>query len=205
MVVNYQTVLFALQHRGLLRSGETVLVLGAAGGIGTAAVQVAEGLGARVIAGVASDAQAQTARAAGAKEDVVLNPGFAAQVREMTEGSGVDLVLDPLGDWLFEESVRALAPGGRVVVVGFAAGGIPSIKVNRLLLRNASVVGAAFGAFLDVDPGLMGRQSAWLNEQALRGVLRPHLEAVYPFEQLPEALSRLDRGEIRGKAVVRVV
>ena len=204
MVVNYQTVLFALQRRGQAKRGDHVLVMGAAGGIGTAALQVARGLGARVLAGVADDNQAETARAAGATETIVLRTGFAATVREMTEGRGVDVVLDPLGDWLFDEAVRALAPEGRVIVVGFAAGEIPSIKVNRLLLRNAGVIGAAFGAFLDVDPGIMQRQAESLHSMISAGAINPRIDAVYEFHELPETLRRLGRGEIRGKAVVRL-
>ncbi|MFV9431733.1 NADPH:quinone oxidoreductase family protein [Rhodococcus aetherivorans] len=202
MVVNYHTVHFALSRRGGLAPGETVLVMGAAGGIGTAAIQVAKGLGARVVAGVSGAHRAHIAEAAGADETVVLEGGFASVIRDKTGGRGVDVVLDPVGDWLFEEAVRSLAPEGRLLVVGFAAGKIPALKVNRLLLRNISVVGAAFGAFLEVDPTLMKEQAESLDRMIAAGVVAPYMGARFEFEDLPGALDRLDRGEIEGKAVV---
>ncbi|MBG0855786.1 NADPH:quinone oxidoreductase family protein [Streptomyces spinoverrucosus] len=202
MIVNYHTVHFALARRGQLKVGETVLVMGAGGGIGTAAIQVALGLGASVIAGVADEGQAETARAAGAAEVVVLGEHFAALVSELTGGRGVDAVLDPLGDWLFGEAVRALAPEGRILVIGFAAGRIPEIKVNRLLLRNASVVGVAFGAFLEQDPGLMREQARSLDRMVDEGIVRPQIGARFTFEEIPEALGRLEKGLIPGKGVV---
>ncbi|MBM9467930.1 NADPH:quinone oxidoreductase family protein [Nakamurella leprariae] len=201
ILVNHQTALFALQRRAALRAGEVVLVLGGAGGIGTAAIQVATGLGARVIAGVSRPERVEVAAAAGADDVLVLEPGFAARVKELA-GRGVDVVVDPVGDWLFDEAVRCLAPEGRIVVVGFAAGGIPKIGVNRVLLRNISVIGAAWGAFQDLEPGLIARQAATLDGLARQGFVRPQLDSVVPFEQLPEVLERLGRGEVRGKAVV---
>lgn len=203
MIVNYHTVLFALERRAGLRSGETTLVLGAAGGIGSAAVQVARALGARVIAGVADDAQAETARAAGAHEVLVLEPGFATSLRAR-HGRGIDVVVDPLGDWLFDEAIRCLDPEGRLVVLGFAAGRIPTLAVNRLLLRNVAVVGAAWGAFLDLEPTLVARQAARLDSLRAAGHLVPHVDREFAFEDLPDALNLLSRGEIRGKAVVAV-
>lgn len=204
MIVNYQTVLFALQRRARTSKGETVFVMGAAGGIGTAAVQVALGLGARVIAGVANESQIPTAEAAGALETIVIDRGFSATLKDMTGARGVDVVVDPLGDWMFDEAIRGLAPEGRIAVIGFAAGEIPVMKVNRLLLRNIGVIGAAYGAFLELEPGLNSRQADFLNELAASGFVRPQLDAVYPFEDLPEIMHRLGRGEIRGKAVISV-
>jgi NADPH2:quinone reductase len=113
MVVNYHTVHFGLVRRGRVQKDETLLVLGAGGGIGSAALQVGRGLGARAIAGVANEEQAETARAAGADDVLVLEQGYAKQIKAMTDGRGVDAVLDPLGDWLFDEALRALAPEGR--------------------------------------------------------------------------------------------
>jgi NADPH2:quinone reductase len=202
MVVNYHTVLFGLSRRGRVQPGETVLVMGAGGGIGSAAVQVALGLGARVIAGVADENQVSTAQAAGAPEVVVLEQGFSARIRELTGGRGVDAVLDPLGDWLFDEALRALAPEGRILVIGFAAGQIPQVKVNRLLLRNVGVLGVAFGAFLELDPALMGEQARSLDRMVADGAVNPHIGARFDFERIPEALAQLERGEIPGKGVV---
>jgi NADPH2:quinone reductase len=201
-IINYHTVHFALARRGALRSGESLLVLGAGGGIGSAAVQVGKGLGAHVIGGVANDAQLDAAREAGADEVLVLSEGFSARVRELTGGRGADVVLDPLGDWLFGEAIRALAPEGRILVVGFAAGAIPELKVNRLLLKNVSAVGVAWGAFLDIDKELMVRASRSIAEMYAAGVLRPLIGGDVDFAGIPDALHRLSRGEIRGKAVV---
>ena len=202
MVVNYHTAHFGLARRGRVQPGETVLVMGAGGGIGTAAVQVALGLGASVIAGVTNEGQVAVARAAGAREVIVLDAEFSGTVRELTAGRGVDAVLDPLGDWLFDEAIRALAPEGRVLVLGFAAGGIPEVKVNRLLLRNVSVVGVAFGAFLERAPGLMAEQARSLDQMVAAGVVRAQIGARFAFEDLPAALTRLERGLIPGKGVV---
>lgn len=202
MVVNYHTVHFALSRRGGAKAGETVLVMGAAGGIGTAAVQVATGLGARVLAGVANAEQVSTAQAAGAREVVVLEQGFARTLREMTGGRGVDVVLDPLGGWLFDEAIRGIAPGGRLLVIGFAAGEIPNLRVNRLLLRNVGVLGVAFGAFLELDRELMARQARSLDDMCASGVVRPHIGRRFTFEEVPDALRMLARGQIHGKGVV---
>jgi NADPH2:quinone reductase len=204
MVVNYHTTYFALARRGRLRSGEKLLVLGAGGGIGTAAIQVGVGLGATVIGGVADAEQAKIARAAGAAETLILAEGFAARVKEMVGGRGVDVVLDPLGDWIFAEALRALAPEGRALVVGFAAGGIPEIKTNRLLLRNIEAVGVGWGAFLDLDPEIVPEASKALGEMYAAGAIRPQVGARYAFEELPAALERLGRGEIPGKAVAEL-
>jgi NADPH2:quinone reductase len=201
-IINYHTVHFALSRRGSLRTGESLLVLGAAGGIGSAAVQVGKGLGAHVIGGVATEGQVEAAREAGADEVLVLDQGFSASVREMTGGRGVDVVLDPLGDWLFGEAIRALAPEGRILVVGFAAGAIPAVKVNRLLLKNVSAVGVAWGAFLDIDEELMVRASRSIAAMYSAGSLRPLIGQQFDFESIPDALHQLSRGEIRGKAVV---
>jgi NADPH:quinone reductase len=198
--VNYHTVLFALDRRARLTAGERVLVLGAAGGIGTAAIQIARGLGATVVAGVATDDQVAVAEKAGADEVLVLEPGFAARVR--AGGRGVDLVVDPVGDWLFDEALRCLEPEGRLAVIGFAAGQIPTVAVNRLLLRNVAVIGAAFGAFLDREPALVGRQAERIFSLAEQGFVNPPVDRVVGFDALPQTLEALGRGEVRGKAVV---
>ncbi len=204
-IINYHTTHFALARRGRLEAGETVLVLGAAGGIGSAAVQVAKGLGARVIGGVAGPEQEEAAREAGADDVLVLAEGFSAAVRELTDGRGVDVVLDPLGDWVFAEALRTLAPEGRILVVGFAAGAIPQLGINRLLLKNVSAVGVAWGAFLDLDAELMARAGRDIAAMHAEGTVKPLVSASFTFADIPEALRRLGRGEIRGKAVVDLV
>src|SRR5205807_820110 len=130
LVLNYHTAYFALKLRGRLAAGETVLVHGAAGGVGTASLQVAKGLGARTIAVVSSDGKERVARDAGADEVVRSDSAWKDQAKEIS-GGGVDIVLDPVGGDRFTDSIRALREGGRVVVVGFTGGSIPEVRVNR--------------------------------------------------------------------------
>src|SRR3954463_10513389 len=139
LVLNYHTAYFALKMRGRLTEGETVLVHGAAGGVGTASIQVANGLGGRTIAVVSSDEKEQVARDAGADEVLRADGAWKDEAKELS-GGGVDLVLDPVGGDRFTDSLRSLREGGRVVVVGFTAGSIPEVKVNRLLLNNTEVI-----------------------------------------------------------------
>lgn len=202
LVVNHHTVHFALARRGHVAAGESVLVLGAAGGIGTAAVQVAKGLRARVIAGVAREDEVAVAQEAGADDVVILKEGFSQQIRDLTDGAGVDVILDPLGDWLFDEGVRALAWEGRILVVGFAAGDIPTLRTNRLLLRNISAIGVAWGATLAKDPALLSWGAESLHRMYAEGSVHPQIGHRFSFDDLPLALEKLDAHEIRGKAVI---
>ena len=156
--MNYLTALFALQERGQVRADETVLVHGAAGGVGTATLQVAKGLGARTIGVVSTPEKADFARAAGADETVLVD-GFKDAVQELTGGRGVDVVLDVVGGDVFTDSLRCLAEQGRLLVVGFAAGqGIPEVKVNRLLLGNLDVRGVGWGGYAMTRPPYMHEQ-----------------------------------------------
>src|ERR1700744_875613 len=145
LVLNYHTAYFALIARGRLAEGETVVVHGAAGGVGTATLQVARAWGAHTIGVVSSDAKEKVAREAGAEEVVRSDGPWKDQVRELTDG-GADIVLDPVGGDRFTDSLRALRAFGRVVVVGFTGGSIPEVRVNRLLLNNTEVIGAGWGA-----------------------------------------------------------
>ena len=202
-VMNYHTAHFALHRRGRMRAGETVLVHGAGGGVGSAAVQVARGGGAHVVAVVSTDVKEEVARRAGAGE-VVRVDGWLDAVREMTGGRGADVVLDPVGGERFADSVRALAPEGRLLVVGFAEGEIPTLRVNRLLLRNAEVVGVAWGAFVGGDPGLTAEIQADLERLIANGTVRPILDSTYALEQGGEAVARLEERGALGKVVLRV-
>jgi NADPH2:quinone reductase len=202
--MNYLTALFALEERGGLREGETVLVHGAAGGVGTATLQVAKGLGARTIAVVSTEEKAAFARAAGADE-VVVGPDFKDAVKGLTQGKGVDVVLDVVGGPAFTDSLRCLAEQGRVLVVGFAAGqGIPEVKVNRLLLGNTDVRGVGWGAYAMTRPGYMQQQWHRLEPMIASGVVRPPIGATYELGDFGRALVDMDERRTLGKSVVRV-
>lgn len=201
--MNYLTADFALAERADLRAGETVLVHGAAGGVGTASIQVAKGMGARVIAVVSTEAKAQVARDAGADEAVLLD-GFKDAVLGLTDG-GVDVVVDVVGGDVFTDSLRVLAPQGRLLVVGFAAGqGIPQVKVNRLLLNNVDVRGVGWGAYAMARPGYMAEQWQRLVPMLESGVVRPPVGATYPLEDFGQALVDMAERRTLGKSVVRV-
>ena len=202
--LNYLTAHFALAERAGLREGETVLVHGAAGGVGTATLQVSRGLGARTVAVVSTDAKGEVARRAGA-DDVVLLDGFRDAVAQLTGGRGVDVVVDVVGGDVFTDSLRSLAPQGRLLVVGFAAGqGIPEVKVNRLLLNNTDVRGVGWGAYAMVRPGYMQEQWAALLPLLEDGVIDPQIGATYDLDDFGRALADLDDRAVLGKAVVRV-
>ncbi|QNN54488.1 NADPH:quinone oxidoreductase family protein [Nocardioides mesophilus] len=198
--MNYLTAQFALATRAGLRSGETVLVHGAAGGVGTASLQVAKGYGARTIAVVSTEEKAEVARRAGADE-VVLVDGFLAAVKELTGGVGVDVVVDVVGGDLMTDSLRALAPLGRLLVVGFTAGSIPEVRVNRLLLNNIDVRGVGWGAYAMVRPGFMRDQWRELLPMLESGVVDPPIGATYGIDEMPRALTDLAERRTLGKAV----
>jgi len=202
--MNYLTALFALTTRGQVRAGETVLVHGAAGGVGTATLQVARALGARTIGVVSTHEKADFARAAGADE-VVLLDRFKEEVHGLTDGRGVDVVVDVVGGEVFTDSLRCLAEEGRLLVVGFAAGqGIPEVKVNRLLLGNLDVRGVGWGAFALGRPGFMRRQWDELLPMVGSGAVAPPIGATYDLDGFAQALTDLDARRTLGKSVVEV-
>jgi NADPH2:quinone reductase len=200
--MNYLTALAALERRGRLQPGETVLVHGAAGGTGSAAVQVGKGLGARVIAAVSTPEKAQSALAAGADEAVLTTEDWRPQVLELS-GGGVDVIFDPVGGDLFHESLRCLASEGRLVVVGFAARSIPQIAVNRLLLRDVDVCGCKW-SILATAPGGLDAASARLGAMIDAGVVRPQVGARHALEDGADALRAMEARRTRGKAVLLV-
>jgi NADPH2:quinone reductase len=203
LVLNYHTAWFSLKMRGRLAQGETVLVHGAAGGVGTASLQVAKGLGARTIAVVSSDEKAQIARDAGADEVVRSDGAWKDEVKELS-GGGVDVVLDPVGGDRFTDSLRSLAEGGRVVVVGFTGGSIPEVRVNRLLLNNTEVIGAGWGAYVMSKPPLAREIGAEIGRLVDDGFVRPIVGARFPLEQAAEALELIDERGATGKVVLEV-
>jgi NADPH2:quinone reductase len=203
LILNYHTAYFALLLRGRLAAGETVLVHGAAGGVGTASLQVAKGLGAKTIALVSSDAKKAVAEQAGADHTLLLGEGWKDAVLELS-GGGVDMVLDPVGGDRFTDSLRSLREGGRLVVVGFTGGSIPEVRVNRLLLRNTEVVGAGWGAYVMGKPDLNREIGAAVNGMVDAGFIRPIVGERFPLERAAEALRTLDERRATGKIVLDV-
>ena len=198
MVTNFQTAHLALTRRGRLRAGETVLVLGAAGGVGVAAIAVARALGAgRVVAVVSDAARAEVAREAGADSVRLLAEDWEREER-------ADLVVDPVGGDAFARGLRALNPEGRILVVGFASGTIPQLGVNRLLLRHTDVVGVNYGGMLMVDQAFP--QAAWadLSRWFTEGTLRPAGISEHPLAGVPEVLRVLGERRLTGKPVAIV-
>lgn len=199
---NYQTMYFALARRGALRPGETVLVLGSAGGIGVASIQIAKALQARVIAMVHRRHAIEFVKSLGADVVLPLTDGWLQAVQDATGGRGVDLVVDPIGGDAFDDAVRALATEGRLLVVGFAAGaGIPTVKVNRLLLRNVSVVGVGYGEYLNRNPGSQSVFEFGVGELVKAG-LRPPPPVRFPLAKGADALQSLADGGVLGKLVL---
>jgi len=203
LILNYHTAYFALAMRGRLRSGETVLVHGAAGGVGTAALQVAKGLGARTIAVVSTEAKRGVAEQAGADETVLVGDSWKDEVRSLSDG-GVDVVIDPVGGDRFTDSLRALREDGRLIVVGFTGGSIPEVRVNRLLLNNTEVVGAGWGAYVMGKPQLNREVGAAIGRMVQEGFIRPVVGERFPLEQAGEALRALDERRATGKVVLEV-
>jgi NADPH2:quinone reductase len=203
LVLNYHTAYFALRLRGRLRAGEWVLVHGAAGGVGTATLQVAKGLGARTVAVVSSDEKEQVARAAGADEVLRSDGPWKDEAKEVS-GGGVDVVLDPVGGSRFTDSIRSLREQGRVIVVGFTEGSIPEVKVNRLLLGNTEIIGAGWGAYVLGKPEVTREIGAAVAELMASGAVSPIVGARFGFEQAGEALKLIDGRGATGKVVLEV-
>jgi NADPH2:quinone reductase len=203
LILNYHTAYFALAMRGRLKQGETVLVHGAAGGVGTAVLQVARGLGAHTIAVVSDTRKAQVAQEAGAEQVVLLKEGWKDEVKQLS-GGGVDVVLDPVGGERFTDSLRALRENGRLVVVGFTGGSIPEVRVNRLLLNNTEVVGAGWGAYVMSKPELNREVGAAVGRMVDEGVVRPIVGERFPLERAGEALRAIEERRATGKVVLAV-
>ena len=204
-VLNYQTALFCLVDRGRLTAGESVLVMGAAGGVGTSAIQVAKGIGAGPVIGLVSTPdKAEVARAAGADHTVLVSDTWKDEVVALTGGRGVDMTYDPVGGDRFLDGVRALARGGRLVVVGFAGGDIPTIKVNRLLLRNTGIIGAAWGEAAAADPGLAPDLHRRLVELVEAGAIAPPIGRIFPFDDAAAAFRSLEDRTATAKVLLEM-
>ncbi len=203
MPINVLSADFALGERGQLVAGETVLIHGAAGGLGVALIQQAKLRGSTVIAVVSTPEKAELAQSVGA-DHAIFSYEFLAEVRRLTDGRGVDMVLDPVGGERFTDSLRSLASRGRLVVLGFTGGSIPSVRVNRLLLTNTTVIGAGWEGLMEVCSVSLSEQWDRLASDVARGALEPVISDVIPFDHTPEAVAALDERRARGKIVVDV-
>lgn len=202
--LNYPTAILGLEMRGRMRPGETVLVHGAAGGTGTAATQVARAMECRVFGVVSSEPKARAALESGANVVLRSDAEWKDRALELTDGRGVDLVWDPVGGDRVLDTMRALAPGGRWVVVGFTGGPIPNVPLNRVLLRNIDVVGSYIGGYLAQERDGRQRLNARLVELLAGGHIRPVLGATYALEDGADALRAIDARQAIGKVVLRV-
>ena len=201
----YGTSDHALRDRGALRAGETLLVLGAAGGVGLAAIEIGKALGAQVIACASSEEKLEVCRAHGA--DATIN--YAAEdlrerIQAITGKSGVDVVYDPVGGPYSEPAFRSIAWRGRLLVVGFAAGEIPRLPLNLALLKGASVVGVFWGDFARREPKQFAASVRQLGSWFAEGRLRPHVSRTFPLEQAAEALKLMAARQVKGKVVLKV-
>jgi NADPH2:quinone reductase len=203
LILNYHTAYFALKLRGRLAEGEWVLVHGAAGGVGTAALQIAKGLGAKTIAVVSTDEKAAVAEQAGADAVVRSGGAWKDEAKEIS-GGGVDVVLDPVGGDRFTDSLRSLREGGRIVVVGFTGGSIPEVKVNRLLLNNTEVIGAGWGAYIMSKPEVNRQIGAAVDALIAGGFVTPIVGARFPLDAAADALKLIDGRGALGKVVLDV-
>lgn len=201
--LNYVTAWLALEKAGFA-SGQWVLVLGAAGGLGTAALNLIDLLGGRSIALVSSAEKERVALEMGATHVLRGDGSWLPALRELTGGHGVDVVLDPVGGDGFVDHVRALRSGGRILVIGFAGGSIPSIRVNRLLLRNLSVIGFDFDVWEDIVPGTARRTGDAIAALAAEGRIRPYIGSRFPLEHGADAIRVLEDRRALGKVVVDV-
>ncbi len=201
----YTTGLYGLRERGQLRAGEVLLVNGAAGGVGLAAIDIGRYLGARVIAAVGSDDKADIVRQYGA--DAVINyqrESLRDRVRELTDGAGADVIYDPVGGDIFDESVRAVAFGGRILVVGFTSGRIPELRMNQPLLKGCSIVGVLTGTWGDRFPDQHAAVCHEVMDWVAAGHLNPLVSETLPLEGVGEAMQRIAARQVQGRIVLNL-
>jgi NADPH2:quinone reductase len=199
----YPTSYAALIFRANLQAGETLLVHAASGGVGSAALQIGKALGARVIATVGGAEKAEIARELGADEVIdYREDDFVVRVKEITGGSGADVICDSVGGDVFDRSLKCIAWNGRLVVVGFASGRIPELKTNRILLKNIAVTGVHWGAYLDNEPERVPETFAGLFALYREGLIKPLIFNTYALEDLPSALAELASRKTHGKLII---
>ncbi|MFF3568621.1 NADPH:quinone oxidoreductase family protein [Nocardia jiangxiensis] len=203
LTLTYGTAIHALTQRGRLKRDETLLVLGSAGGCGSAAVQIGAAMGARVIAAASTDAKCRTAREMGATDTI--NYGtedLRTQLLRLTDGAGADVIFDPVGGSLFDQAKRCAAWNGRYLVVGFAAGDIPQLGINYTILKSISVTGVAYGMSAIKDPATNITNINQLFDWYTDGRIRPLIGSIYPLEALPDACAALWERRATGKTVI---
>jgi NADPH:quinone reductase len=202
-VLTYGTSHHALKDRAQLKPGETLLVLGAAGGVGLAAIEIGSVMGARVIAAASSAEKLEVCKQHGADEVInYATEDLRDRIKQLTGGKGVDVAFDPVGGDYSESALRSMAWGGRFLVIGFAAGDIPRIPLNLPLLKSCSIVGVFWGSFMERDPKHGQENIHELITWFAEGKLKPHVSATYPLEHAAEALNDLMERKVTGKAVL---
>ena len=203
--MTYGTSMHALKQRANLQAGETLLVLGASGGVGLAAVEIGKAMGARVIAAASSAEKLEVAKNAGADELINYSEtSLKDAVRKLTNGQGLDVIYDPVGGDLFDEAVRTLNWRGRLLVVGFASGRIPELPINLTLLKGASVVGVFWGAFTQREPEANLANFQELFAMYAKGQIKPLVSQTYGLEDYAAAINALGQRKAVGKVVVKV-
>ncbi|UVJ44223.1 NADPH:quinone oxidoreductase family protein [Pseudomonas sp. LS1212] len=203
--MTYGTSMHALKQRGQLQPGETLLVLGASGGVGLAAVEIGKAMGARVIAAASSAEKLAVAKAAGADELINYSEtNLKDEIKRLTDGNGVDVIYDPVGGDLFDQAIRSIAWNGRLLVVGFASGRIPELPVNLALLKGAAVIGVFWGSFAQRQPADNAANFKELFGWYGEGKLKPLVSQMYPLERAGEAIDALGQRKTVGKVVVQV-
>ncbi|MEE4238273.1 MAG: NADPH:quinone oxidoreductase family protein [Anderseniella sp.] len=203
LIVTYGTSLHALRDRAGLQPGETLAVLGASGGVGQAAVEIGKAMGARVIACASSDDKLEFCRSLGADETInYSSEDLKTRLKDLTGGSGVDVIYDPVGAELAEAAFRAIGWKGRFLVIGFAGGAIPKMPLNLALLKGADIVGVFWGDHLKREPELHQANMKQLLDWVLEGKVKPHVHKVYPLGQTAQALQAIARREVLGKVIV---
>ncbi len=202
-VMTYGTSHYALKDRAVLKPGETLLVLGAAGGVGLAAVEIGKVMGARVIAAASTDEKLAVCKQHGA-DDVInyTTEDLKERIKALTQGNGVDVVYDPVGGAYSEAALRGIAWGGRFLVIGFAAGDIPRIPLNLTLLKGCSIVGVFWGSFTARDPKRNQDHLQELLTWFTEGKIKPHISATYPLTHAAEALNDVMQRKVTGKVVL---
>ncbi|MES2817461.1 MAG: NADPH:quinone oxidoreductase family protein [Pseudomonadota bacterium] len=203
--MTYGTSMHALKQRANLQPGETLLVLGASGGVGLAAVEIGKAMGARVIAAASSAEKLDVAKAAGADELINYSESnLKDEVKRLTGGQGADVIYDPVGGDLFDAAIRSIAWNGRLLVVGFASGRIPELPVNLTLLKGAAVVGVFWGAFAQRQPQDNAANFQQLFAWHAEGKVKPLVSQLFPLAQAAEAINTLGQRKAVGKVVVQV-